>query len=240
MNAFYRICRRFFHGDDDINNTLAIISLQLTAYWSKSHFGKKYRKTWVKRPSREPGRARTESPGGPGRDRRDRSREPGRARESPRESPESPVVGFPNQVNKFVPSAGSGRSAGSAQSGCKLQVYKWQDLRKWYHDANQQANGSVMNAFYRSCRRFFHGDDDINNTLAIISLQLTAYWSKSHFGKKYRKTWVKRPSREPGRARTESPVGPGRDRRDRSREPGRARESPRESPESPEVYMFKK
>jgi hypothetical protein len=33
------------------------------------------------------------------------------------ESPGTLVVGF--QVNKFVPSAGSGRSAGSAQSGCK-------------------------------------------------------------------------------------------------------------------------
>jgi hypothetical protein len=44
-------------------------------------------------------------------------------------------------------------------------------------DANQQANGSVMNAFYLICRRFFNGDDDIDNTLAIISLQLTAYWN---------------------------------------------------------------
>jgi hypothetical protein len=48
-----------------------------------------------------------------------------------------------------------------------------------HHDANQQASGSAMNAFYRICRRFFHGDDDIDNTPAIISLQLTAYWNKS-------------------------------------------------------------
>jgi hypothetical protein len=27
MNAFCRICRRFFHGDDAIENALAIISL---------------------------------------------------------------------------------------------------------------------------------------------------------------------------------------------------------------------
>jgi hypothetical protein len=33
-----------------------------------------------------------------------------------------------------------------------------------HRDANQQANGSAMNAFYRICRRFFHGDDDIDNT----------------------------------------------------------------------------
>jgi hypothetical protein len=63
-----------------------------------------------------------------------------------------------------------------------------------------------------------------------------------HFGKKYRKTWVKRPSREPGRARTAD------------REPGRARESPerpeprarraRESPGEPGrarsyIYFYK-
>jgi hypothetical protein len=58
-----------------------------------------------------------------------------------------------------------------------------------------------------------------------------------HCGNKYREPGVKRPSREPGRARTESPGEPGRDRRDRSRKPGETGRA-RESPESPEVYIY--
>jgi hypothetical protein len=61
-----------------------------------------------------------------------------------------------------------------------------------------------------------------------------------HCGNKYREPGVKRPSREPGRARESPDREPGRDRERPERpEPRarRARESP-ESPESPEAFIY--
>jgi hypothetical protein len=94
---------------------------------------------------------------------------------------------------------------------------------------------------------------DIDEALEAVNKELGRHGARCtarmHLGKNYGKTWVKRPSREPGRARTararESPGEPGRAREspgepgetgaESPEEPGRARESP----ESPEVFIYK-